>query len=51
MLGPRQGAINDLALLHGHAIGLEVGFVHPTGLFFVEIVLLQQVPKRANVVS
>ena len=42
-----QGGINDRALLHRHAVGLEVGFDHLKDLL-AEIVLLQQVPEREN---
>ena len=42
-----QGGIDDRALLHRHAIGLEVGF-HDFKDLLAEIVLLQQMPERQN---
>jgi len=42
-----QGGIDDRALLHRHAVGLEVGFDHLKDLF-AEIMLLQQVLEREN---
>lgn len=42
-----QGDIDDRALLHGHAVGFEVGFDHLKDLF-AKIVLLQQVTERQN---
>lgn len=44
---PRSRWLDDCALLHGDAIGLEVGFQHRTNPF-AEIVLLQQVPDRQH---
>ena len=42
-----QGGIDDRALLHGHAIDLEVRLDHLNNLL-AEIMLLQQVPERQN---
>ena len=40
-----QSGIDNHALLHGHAVGLEMGFDHLKNLF-AEIVPLQEVPER-----
>ena len=42
-----QGGIDDRSLLHGHAVGLEVG-LHRLKDLLPQIVLLQQVPERQD---
>jgi len=42
-----QGGIDDCALLHGHALDLEVGF-HSLKNLLTEIVLLQQMAERQD---
>jgi len=42
-----QGGIDDRSLLHGHAIGLEVG-LHRLKDLLTQIVLLEQVPERQD---
>ena len=42
-----HGGIDDRALLHFHAIDLEVGF-HDLKDLLAEIMLLQEVPERQN---
>ena len=42
-----QGGIDNRALLHGHAVGFEMGVHHSKDLL-AEIMLLQQVPERQN---